>query len=202
MFKSYLVLIAFIFFGALLKAQSSYYFPQVFFDAKQAEFMIAAGTSTIEGVAFTKVKGKGLIGAIAPKKQYATYGTKVSLFPCTDYFNTWYKLYKAYSDKNTGIFMSADAFSYRLEVGTDEYGRFKFENIKPGKYYLETVIPYAVQKSYSEKVGQTDYYMQGGGFMYSTPQYQTYFYNQYLSSRESVFVEVTRDGQLVEVKLN
>ena len=37
-------------------SQKDSYFPQVFFDKKQAEAQLGAGKSTIEGVAFTRKK--------------------------------------------------------------------------------------------------------------------------------------------------
>lgn len=198
MYKNCVVFLATIF-VALSSISQDYYYPQVFFNAKQADSMLAVGTSKIEGVAFTKQKtylGKALL---APK-QYAPAGTIVTLFPCTDYFYTWHSLYKKYANKKRDILMSQEAFSYHLQTKTDGYGRFSFDKLKTGKYYLVAVIPYVVKRSYQQQTGVRDTYI-GGGFAGSSPIYSTFFYNAWESNRESLFVEVTKDGQLVEVKL-
>jgi hypothetical protein len=181
-------------------AQDNYYFPQVFFNTKEADSLLGPGTATIEGIAYTKPKGA--FGQKAPfaKKQYATAGTVVTLFPRTSYFETWYELQKKYNDNKTAILMSAQAFSYRLEAYTDSYGRFKFINLRPGKYFMEAVIPYNQVRSYQQVTGYTEYY-RGGNFQGSSPIYSTFFYNYHSSNRETLFVEVTKEGQLVEVKL-
>lgn len=190
----------FIFLGVALFAQESYYFPQVFFNTKEADSLLGRGTATIEGVAFTKPKGA--FGQKAPlaKKQYAPSGTVITLFPRTSYFETWYKLQKKYGDSRTSILMSSQAFSYRLEAKTDSYGRFRFINLRPGKYFMEAVIPYTEVKSYQQVTGYTDYY-RGGAYTGSSPIYSTFFYNYHSSNRETLFVEVDKEGQLVEVKL-
>lgn len=199
MYKNCVVFFATIF-VALTVSSQDYYYPQVFFNAKQADSMLARGTSKIEGVAYTKPKtGWGFKAPLA-KKQYAPAGTIVTLFPCTDYFYTWHSLYKKYANKNTSILMSQEAFSYHLQAKTDNYGRFSFDSLKTGKYYMEVVIPYTVRMSYQEQTGVSNTYYRGG-YVVSSPIYSTFFYNAWDSNRETLFVEVTKDGQLVEVKL-
>ena len=97
--------------------------------------------------------------------------------------------------------MSEDAFKYRLEALTDEYGRFKFSNIKPGKYYIETIVNFTATGAYKEQTGTSTSYNYFGQALYSQPVYQTFFYNYAASNRESKFVEIKSDGQLLEIKL-
>lgn len=54
--------------------------------------------------------------------------------------------------------MSEEAFKYRVEALTDDYGRFKFEKQKPGKYYLETIVSFTATGSYQQQTGTTDAY--------------------------------------------
>jgi hypothetical protein len=181
-------------------AQDAYYFPQVFFNKKVADSMLTKGTSTIEGIAYTRAKANSSI--LWKQKQYAGSGVVITLIPCTEYFNTWYNLKKQYNSNSTSIFMSAEAFSYHLETTTDSYSRFKFENMRPGKYYLEAVIPYTTKVNYKQQTGSTDYFNGYGGYMGSSPTYGSFFYYSQNTNRESTFVEITREGQLAEVKLH
>lgn len=181
-------------------AQKNEFYPQVFFDKKLAASMLEPGTSKIEGVAFTKQKNSYGI-AISGEKHYAPEGTAVLLFPVTPYFNEFHKMRKRYENKNTNVFMSEDAYKYRLEAFTDAYGRFKFENLKPGKYYIEAIINYTARGSYNEQVGTSTGYNYYGQPLYTNPVYQTFFYNYAASNRESKFVEIKSQGQLLEIKL-
>lgn len=177
------------------------YFPQVFFDKKEASNLLAEGKSTIEGVAFTRKKNMYGFKPLLAEKQYAKEGTVVMLFPCSTYFDEWYRLRNKYENKTTAVFMSQEAFEYRLEAKTDAYGRFKFTNIKPGKYYLETIIDFTAVGSYDEQVGNTNYYNGYGAYVGSSPIYKKYYYNYTLENREYEFVEINRDGELIEMKL-
>lgn len=198
------VIILFLFlasFTVLAQRGKKVYFPQVFFDKKEAKEKLAMGKSTIEGVAFTRQKSNFGIKPLLGEKHYAREGTLVMLFPCTKYFYEWYDLRSKYEGKDTSVFMSGEAFEYRIDAKTDAYGRFKFSNLKPGKYYLETIIDFTAVGSYSEQVGATNYYNGYGAMVGSSPIYQSYYYNYEVANRETKFVEISRDGELIEIKL-
>lgn len=184
----------------LSKAQNTYY-PQAFFDKKLAQNMIGFGNSTIEGVASTKQKNNWGIKPLLGEKHYAPKGTVVMLFPVTPYFEEFYKMRKKYENKKTTVYMSDEAFKYRIEALTDDHGRFKFEKLKPGNYYLETIVNFTATASYQQQTGQSDAYNAYGGYLYSTPIYQTFFYNYSSANRESKFVEIKQDGELKEINL-
>ncbi len=188
-------------FIAFVSAQKDELYPQVFFDKKLAASMLAPGKSTIEGVAFTKQKDKYGMKPIGGVKHFAPKGTVIMLFPITPYFEEFYKTRKKYENKNTNVFMSEDAFAHRREALTDEYGRFKFSNVKPGKYYIETIVNFTATGSYKEQTGTSTSYNYFGQALYSNPIYQTFFYNYASANRESKFVEIKSDGQLLEIKL-
>lgn len=191
-----MMVLAFIF----AKAQNTYY-PQAFFDKKLAQQMIGFGNSTIEGVASTKQKNNFGIKPLLGEKHYATKGTVVMLFPVTPYFEDFYSMRRKYENKKTTVYMSEEAFKYRIEALTDDRGRFKFEKLKPGKYYLETIINFTATASYQKQTGQSDAYNGYGGYLYSTPIYQTFFYGYSSGNRESKFVEIKQDGEIKEIKL-
>ncbi len=182
------------------KAQNTYY-PQAFFDKKLARDMLGFGNSTIEGVASTKQKTSLGIKPLLGEKHYAKQGTVVMLFPVTPYFEEFYDMRRKYENKKTTVYMSEDAFKYRVEALTDDHGRFKFEKLKPGKYYLETIINFTASASYQKQIGTTDTYNGMGGYMYSAPIYNTFFYGYSAANRESKFVEIKQDGELKEIKL-
>lgn len=187
------LLITTTFFSA--NAQKAAYYPQVPFDSLQAKSMLALGTSSIEGVAITGPKSTlGYRTPLAPKIKAAN--VQVTLFPVTTYFEEWYRLRKNEENKKTSIYMSEEAFRWRITAQTDEYGRFKFTKMKPGKYFIQAIAGYTKSgtvpvyrgSGYNNYGGRTDYY-----------EYQDYTNNY--TDRLEKFVEVTRDGQTIEIKL-
>ncbi len=183
-----------------LEAQNTYY-PQAFFDKKLARDMLGFGNSTIEGVASTKQKNNWGIKPLLGEKHYAPKGTVVMLFPVTPYFQEFYDMRRKYENKKTTVYMSEEAFKYRVEALTDDHGRFKFEKLKPGKYYLETIVNFTATASYQKQTGTSDAYNGYGAYLYSTPIYSTFFYGYSAANRESKFVEIKQDGELKEIKL-
>lgn len=187
-------------------SQKDSYFPQVFFDKKQAEAQLGAGKSTIEGVAFTREKRSipltmGAVKVKTGKKHMARPNTVVMLFPVTEYFTEFYNLRKKLESKTKQVLMSNEAFTVRREAYTDDYGRFRFENLKVGKYYLETIVDFTAVGSYKQQTGTSTAYNVYGTPLYSTPIYETFFYDYEAAHRESKFVEVKKDGQVIEIKL-
>jgi hypothetical protein len=187
-------------------SQKDSYFPQVFFDKKQAESQLGAGKSTIEGVAFTREKRTipftmGAVKVKTGKKHMARPNTVVMLFPVTEYFTEFYNLRKKLESKTKQVLMSNEAFAARREAYTDDYGRFRFENLKVGKYYLETIVDFTAVGSYKQQTGTSTAYNAYGTPLYSTPIYETFFYDYEAAHRESKFVEVKKDGQVIEIKL-
>ncbi|MBJ2175089.1 hypothetical protein JBL43_12625 [Aureibaculum sp. A20] len=169
------------------------YFPQAYFDIKDASSKLEAGMSTIRGVAFTRDRNE------AGLKKVKHYGrnTIVMLFPVTDYLIEWQKLVgKTETKPNANVIMDKVAFQYRIEALTDEYGNFTFKNIKPGKYFLQCDIDFVGVASDYARTG-TVYY----GLIASSPIYEKYFYNYNGRSRTTLMVEIETDGQVKEVKL-
>ena len=203
--KCLILIISFLCAGEAFSQKDSY-FPQVFFDKKQAEAQLGAGKSTIEGVAFTREKRTipftmGAVKVKTGKKHMARPNTVVMLFPVTEYFTEFYNLRKKLESKTKQVLMSNEAFAVRREAYTDNYGRFRFENLKVGKYYLETIVDFTAVGSYKQQTGTSTAYNVYGTPLYSTPIYETFFYDYEAAHRESKFVEVKKDGQVIEIKL-
>lgn len=166
-------------------------YPEVAFDSVQAKKMLAKGTATIKGIAFTKAKNN--MGFKAGVRIYANQ-IRVVLLPVTPYFEAWYQLRKDKENlkKRRYIYLSNDAYKYRLEAITNSDGEFTFPEMRPGKYFLQGFLGWTYKGSYNEYVGsrgQTDYYQQ----------------KQYSVSHEDrieEFVEVKENGEIVKVKLH
>ena len=180
-----------------VNAQKYTFFPQAFFDKNDAKTKLSLGNSTIKGVSFLREK-KGSLGLRLGDKYYAK-NSLVILLPTTEYFKVWYLL-KLKKGKLADVIMNREAFEYRLETKTDEFGNFQFNNMKPGIYYIECMIDYVGTAVGTQQVGRNDYY-NGYGYQYSEPIYQYYYYNYDGKEIAQKIVEITQDNQLVEVKL-
>ncbi|RNL82906.1 carboxypeptidase regulatory-like domain-containing protein [Sinomicrobium pectinilyticum] len=171
-------------------------YPTVAFDSLKAIHALQPGNSTIRGILFTKEKTSLGIKPPLGQKVYAQ-NTLVTLFPVTDYFNAWYELRKKRENKRTIVYMSNEAFHYRLETKTDEYGRFAFENLKPGTYFLQSIFNTSFAHTGQYYTGRSVY----GNYGTAAHEYEyKTFYNQQ-NERIEKFVEIDQDGEIQEIKL-
>lgn len=173
------------------------------FDVEDAKSKLALGTATIKGVAVAREYSNASTSAeIFGVKHYAPAGTVVILFPMTDYFKDYLKLRKKYKMSLNYIpVLSQEAFSYRLEAVVGANGEFVFEQMKPGKYYLETQFDYTGEAIGKRQIGTTDYYNGYGHYKGSSPIYQSFKYNYNGTTVERAFVEIKKDGEVKTVKL-
>lgn len=173
------------------------FYPETVFDSLQAKKALALGTGKITGVAFTKPKTPFGYKAPLANRIYAN-NMKIMLFPVTPYFESWYKLRKDKENlkKRRYVYMSDAAFKYRLEAITNSKGKFTFPDMKPGKYFLTGNLSWNSTKSYDEYTG-SGYNNYGG----QTDYYQRKHYTKSYEDRIETFVEVKKDGEIVEIKL-
>lgn len=170
-------------------------YPEVYFDSTQAKKALGIGKGTIEGRAYTKPRnGYGFKAPLA-NKIYASNST-VILLPVTPYFDAWYALRKKKEGKKTTVYMSDEAYRWRLEARTDEEGRFTFDKMLPGRYFLQVIIGYSTR--YTQNVYTGSGYNSYGRTDYYTPQ--DYYVDH--SERAEDFVDVKEDGEIVKVKLH
>lgn len=189
-----LLLNIFILLSSSAIAQKNSFQPTGVFNKALAEEMLQPGNASIVGVAYTRQFTDS-------KRQDAPEGTLVTLYPLTPYFEEFLKLRTRKEDKNTAVYLSEEAYKYRVETKTDAYGRFIFENLKPGKYYIESVIPYIGTAEYSKQTGTTTTYNGYGVAISTDPYYEKFTYDFDAASRESKVVEVKKAGQSLNVKL-
>lgn len=160
------------------------------------------------------------IGKKAGNKKPALKGAIVTLFPLTPYFEEYLKLRNetgnSYNPSKLNPFakrkvpmISEEAYEYKLTTRvSDDKGNFTFNNLKPGRYLMESVVEYIKTGTASEQVGTqtvTQTTMQGntpiGTSTYEVPVYRYYK----ISWTERVYVyeavNVAQDGSTVKVDL-
>jgi hypothetical protein len=162
-------------------------FPKQSFDSLAAKGMLVYGNVTIKGVIYKKTNKMAVVGG----KTYGSFVT-VTLYPVTPYFMEWYEMREKYENKRTNVYISNEAFKYRIEIASDAYGRFQFEKMRPGKYFIQAVM--TTSKSYKRDV-------EVGSNSYGTRYYQKQQYFVSKKHRLEQFVEVQNGSGVVEVVL-
>jgi hypothetical protein len=180
--------------GNAQKKDKKIIYPEVYFDSLQAKTMLGLGTATIEGRAFTKPRTNMGFKAPLGEKIYASNATVV-LLPVTPYFEAWHDLRKKKGGKKTVVYMSDEAYRWRLETKTDGEGHFTFKKMKPGKYFLQVFVDYDM--NYTRSVYTGSGYSDYGRTDYYTPQH----YSVAHSERAEEYVEVKEGDDIVKVKL-
>lgn len=174
---------------------TTYLMPKGQFDAVSAKSMLTEGKATIKGVAYTKPPA--MQRRIGANNKILAGHVRVTLFPMNPYFEEYLKLKKDQDPKKLKFaFMSREAFKYKLECITNNAGEFTFINLKPGKYYVETVVDWSQTKYYNKYVGS------GSSNYGTTDYYSQQAYNDNHSDYLKKEVEVKNDGEVVEIKLH
>jgi hypothetical protein len=169
-------------------------YPTVPFDSLRAKSALAIGKGTIQGVAFTKPKTQ--FGYKAPLAS-RIYGAniRVVLYPVTPYLEEWHRLRNKKEGKKTRVYLSDAAARYGLVTTTDDYGRFTFNQMKPGTYFLQAILNW-------QHTGTKDVYQGSGYHDYGRTDYYTrQNYSIGHSDRLEEFVTVEKDGEVTKVKL-
>lgn len=170
------------------KNKKTILYPEFNFSAEVAKKQLEKGDGLIKGVLYKSTNKLSVTGA----KSFGR-GIKVDLYPVTDYFMAWYQLREKKENKKTVVYLSDEAYAMRLETYTDDYGRFEFKEMKPGKYFLQAFM--STSKTYSRDVVV-------GTNSYGTEFYQKENYNVIDHHRVEKFVEISKSGDIIEVKLN
>lgn len=165
-------------------------YPQGSFDAVLAKSALSRGLSRIEGRACSKVDG--LI--------FKAAGVKVLLFPVTPYLEEWYALRDKKEGKKTGVYMSKEANKYVIETVADGEGRFTFEGLKPGKYFIQMIHNFNQLKTNRIYTG-SDAAMQGNVHLI-TNYYHDENYMVERSQRVERFVDIKKDGEVRKIGLS
>lgn len=201
--KTYFLCLCSVLFSLISRAQyvqperddTIYLMPKAQFDAVPAKKMITGGNSTIKGVAFTKPPA--MQRHIGGKNKIIAAHVKVTLFPLTPYFEEFLNLKKEQNPRKLKFaFMSPEAYKYRLEVITNNAGEFTFYKLRPGRYYIETVVNWSQTRYYDKYEGS------GTSNYGTTDYYSKQAYNEQHGDYLKKEVEIRSDGDVVDVKLN
>lgn len=165
------------------------------FDSVAARNALARGTATIAGEAFIRRN---------PYGNKAWHGNRINadkitilLFPVTPYLLEYLDLKKKENPRKLKFaYVNPVAWSYLLEAVSNSDGEFTFPNLKPGKYYLEAIMPWSHSGSYNQYTG-SGYNNYGGRTDYYDRK--SYFVNHY--EKLTKFVEIKNDNETVRVKL-
>lgn len=115
--------------------------PQVAFDFKQASEMLNTGTAQLKGSVYYDTRPPLLNLGNKGELVYARMGVFVTLYPLTTYLEEYLKLKKKNKRGKTLAAISREANSFRLETKIySQTGQFTFFGLKPGKYYIETMV--------------------------------------------------------------
>lgn len=172
--------------------------PEAVFDSLQARKMLAKGSAVIKGIAYTKQKHP--LGYSVPfSPRILANKMKVVLLPVTPYFEEWYRLRKDKENirKKRFVYLSDQAYRYRLEAITNSDGEFTFPDMLPGRYFLQGMLNYTLKGKYNQYTG-SGYNGYGG----RTDYYQQKDYAVDHEDRIEEFVEVKENGEVVKVKLH
>ncbi len=162
-------------------------FPSQTFDSLTAKKMLTYGKGSIKGVIYKKTNQLQLIGG----KTYGSFVT-IRLYPVTPYLLEWYDLRERKENKRTKVYISDVADRYRLDVTADKYGRFEFEKMRPGKYFIHAIMTTTQRYSRDVEVGTNSY---------GTRYYQKERYSVSKNHRLEQFVEIKKENDVVEVVL-
>lgn len=170
--------------------------PATPFNKEEAKSMLSPGTASMKGYVMKKKRNA--------RNTYL--GIVVALFPCTPYFNEWYELQKKNKKGKTLAVMSPEAYSYRiLTKASDTDGSFEFRDLKPGKYYLQTTVRQGQMEEMWNRVGtatSTGYNIYGQAVTsFEKPIYEDFKLFYETTDLVKTFVEITSEGQVVNVKL-
>lgn len=118
------------------------------FDESQAKAAMGKGASRMKGVLYHRVTMNGryaggdYILSLEPAVQVK--GVTVMLFPETEHLKEWLKLerdnrgkrMRSRDNQRVDYIPDPRMWKYAIKTKTDQHGRYFFNNLKPGKYFV------------------------------------------------------------------
>ncbi len=152
-----------------------YYGPTTAFDPEEAKAKLAEGDGTIRGFLYHTLNGAGRSGSmyIPGGPAQAVKGIKVYLYPATQHLIEWQKLFakergikfeppivKVFQGRKRPRILKFDPRmqDYQLIATTDDYGRFTFDKMLPGTYYITAAADITGSYDGNEVVGHSTAY--------------------------------------------
>lgn len=180
--------------------------PSIPFDPSLAADALSRGHGRVRGVLFHKIGTECKRGLVLPAKP-AGEGITISLFPVTPYLTDYVDLleehrYKRlHSPRAKPKILAYDPrlAQYALSANTDQFGRFEFEGLRPGRYWLNADASIKCYFDQPVKTGTSEvrdgYYVLGQVDHYTS---ERRYWETFLNYR--AFIEVGADGSVVELE--
>ncbi|GAA4053565.1 hypothetical protein GCM10022409_45620 [Hymenobacter glaciei] len=173
-------------------------------DKAEAIRMLDGGSSTITGQVFARDNQGGLIPGVSilntNEKQYARAGTEVVLMPYTAYFREYLAESKKQHRRGKSLLLPNEVVECMKFAKTGGRGKYIFDKLTEGKYFIYTSFGYVHQGTQTDVVGQRDHYVNG---VYQGSSDLTNSYG--VTTGVRVFVEkiitIDKDGEVKEVNL-
>jgi hypothetical protein len=190
-------------------------YPETPFDAALAKQMLGKGTVSIKGLVYNTVGYHGWVGYGTSGRQTPA-GITVFLYPATSHLVEWEKNFAKQRKVQTGgsplsqainkgmltkVYKFDDAMiNYRYAAKSDEYGRFAFHNMLPGRYYLFSETTISGSYMGSEVIGSTTATNGYGQVVYKRDETrpQEYSWESLISAGK--FIEIKPGKSRVEVE--
>lgn len=156
------------------QAATNYIEPKQKFDEEAAKKALEYGNININGVLYTQANERGYDALVFTKKNPIVFAKKhkVYLYPITPYNAEYINLFKKNrNDKNEQIRelrVDPRFNKYSFYAETDEYGRFSFPHMKPGRYFLHAEADLQGQSNVDVETGYTKYTGGGMGVSFET----------------------------------
>ena len=205
--------------------------PKLTFQADEAKAALGPGDCTLKGEAYDRERSGFL--EKKKRKQHLPPGAKLYLFAYTPYCQEVVKLFKEYSlrdvPQSLGTLQAAAQLKLltgsgipeplplkRVEIDPqfskiwrsaliDAQGRFVFEHLKPGRYYIQSpTFMVARDFTYNDQVGeQVEQTFWSNGMVTDqvTPIWATKSTTMYHRVELVTVAELTRPGETVEIEL-
>lgn len=161
-------------FAAKAQKNVDYVLPTATFNKEEAYRMLDKGNNSIQGT--ISLKKRGYVN-------YPGYQSRVLLYPVTPHLTEFIELKKKYNSKKKQAVMTKEAAMARIETKTiDEKGNFEFTNLKPGKYYIVSLVIWEKVRSNKVQSGpvianyNTLGIQMGGGYVPTETRYDSQAY--------------------------
>lgn len=144
------------------------------FDEETTRKALENGNITINGVLYSQADARGYDALIFTKKNPILLAKKqkIYLYPITPYAIEYINLFKKNRNDNNEqirpIRVDQRFVDYSIYAITDEYGRFSFPNMKPGRYFLHAESDLRGETNVDVETGYTKYTGGGLGVSYET----------------------------------
>lgn len=192
------------------QAQPIEYRPQTPFDQQQAALALEPGNGTIRGVLFHRLDDFGRYAVFPPQPVTTMEGIDIYLYPVTQHLIEYQQLVEkhlrkrrvqltAESRRPRQVILDDAALNYRKVARSDQYGRYTFTDLKPGKYLLYSLANVTSYFNEDVPVGssQINYGIYGAD---TVTHYESQARSRKIDIEHQKFVEVTSDGKVLEVE--